>query len=232
MPNTAISEVISGFVEVTDGDIQTSLVLWKFCSFLCQCFYMECNENWTIRGGFDSRRNPARCSTRLREISFYLCSRCKIKGMLKNTEKNHYFQRKYVEGISVDLSAPAWVLSEGIQGKVRWLWWEDFEFIFILFIICVMMMTVLIFIYNDNAWVSHKKWVCLSVWHVLSSLFRGVCLSVCLWRFIPAFSRGVSVCLSFILTFSPKIWIHEDVHVMWIIVLMELSAGSAKRDID
>ena len=89
MPNTAISEVISGFVEVTDGDIQTSLVLWKFCSFLCQCFYMECNENWTIRGGFDSRRNPARCSTRLREISFYLCSRCKIKGML-------HFQKKII----------------------------------------------------------------------------------------------------------------------------------------
>ena len=140
MPNTAISEGIIGFVEVTDGDIQTSLVLWKFCSFLCQCFYMEGNENWTIRGGFDSRRNPARCSTRLREISFYLCSRCKIKGMLQNTEKNHYFQRKYVEGISVDLSAPAWVLSEGIQGKVRWLRWEDFEYIFKLFTICVMMM--------------------------------------------------------------------------------------------
>ena len=81
MPNTAISEVIIGFVEVTDGDTQTSLVLWKFCSFLCQCFYMECNENWTIRGGFDSRRNPARSSTRLREISFYLCSHCKKRNV-------------------------------------------------------------------------------------------------------------------------------------------------------
>ena len=69
-------------------------VLCKFCSFLCQCFYMEGNENWTIRGGFDSRRNPARCSTRLREISFYLCSRCKIKGMLKNTEKKSLFSEK------------------------------------------------------------------------------------------------------------------------------------------
>ena len=152
--------------------------------------------------------------------------------MLHFQKKNHYFQSKYVEDISVDLSAPSWVLSEGIQGKVRWLWWEDFEFIFILFIICVMMMTVLIFIYNDNAWVSHKKWVCLSVWHVLSSLFRGVCLSVCLWRFIPTI-RGVclSDCLLSSLS-SPKIWIHEDVHVMWIIVLMELSAGSVKRDVD
>ena len=40
------------------------------------------------------------------------------KGML-HFQKNPYFQRKYVEGISVDLSAPSWVLSEGIQGKVR-----------------------------------------------------------------------------------------------------------------
>ena len=34
-------------------------------------------------------------------------------------KENPYFQRKYVEGISVDLSAPSWVLPEGIQGKVR-----------------------------------------------------------------------------------------------------------------
>ena len=55
----------------------------------------------------------------LERFLFTRVAAAKYKEGYISTKKNHYFQRKYVEGISVDLSAPAWVLSEGIQGKVR-----------------------------------------------------------------------------------------------------------------